>query len=142
VLPGQPDSYRKTQIESASPEVLILMLYDGALRFLGQAEEGFTQNSNEKINNNLVRVQAILAELLTSLDKEKGGEIAKNLERLYIYFLGRLTDANVKKELAPLTEIKPMIEDLRNTWAEAMKIAAKNKQSQTPTPTSRLNISA
>lgn len=142
MLPAQPDSYRKTQIESAPPEVLILMLYDGALRFMGQAEEGFAQKNNEKINNNLVRVQAIISELLTSLDKEKGGDIAKNLERLYVYFLGRLTDANVNKDLAPVLEVKPMIEDLRNTWAEAMKVAAKNKQSPTLTPTSRLNISA
>ena len=141
-MAGQPDTYRKTQIESASPELLILMLYDGALRFMGQAEEAFAQNNKEKINNNLVRVQAIISELLTSLDKERGGDIAKNLERLYVYFLGRLTDANVKKELAPVLEIKPMIEDLRNTWAEAMKLAAKNKQSAAPTPTSRLNLSA
>ena len=142
MLPGQPDSYRKTQIESASPEVLILMLYDGALRFMGQAEEGFAQKSNEKISNNLVRVQAIISELLTSLDKEKGGEIAKNLESLYVFFLGRLTDANVNKDPVPLQEVKPMIENMRNIWSDAMKQAAKNKQSSTPTPSSRLNISA
>ncbi|MBF0498595.1 MAG: flagellar export chaperone FliS [Candidatus Riflebacteria bacterium] len=138
----QPDSYKKTQIESASPEMLILMLYDGALRFMGQAEEAFAEKNTERINNFLLRVQAIITELLASLDKEKGGEIAKNLERLYLFFLERLAESNIKKDPAPLKAIKPLIEDLRNTWAEAMKIHAKNKPATPPPTMPRFSISA
>ena len=83
--------YKRVKIETATPEALILMLYDGALRFMTQAEQAFEEKSIEKINNNLVRVQAIFTELQTSLDKSKGGEIATNLERLYIFFKEKLT---------------------------------------------------
>jgi flagellar protein FliS len=138
-LPTQPESYRKTQVDTASPEGLILMLYDGALRFMGSAEESFEKKDCEGINNFLLRVQAIITELLTSLDKDRGGEIAKNLERLYLFFLEKLTEANIKKDPEPMRQIKPLIEDLRNTWAEMIKQHSKNNP--TPPPlTKRLNI--
>lgn len=139
---AQPDSYRKTQIDTASPEALILMLYDGALRFIGQAEDGFTNKNREQISNALLRVQAIVTELLTCLDKEKGGEIATNLERLYLFFLDRLSESNIKKDPEPMRQIRPLIQDLRDTWAEAMKQQVKSAGGKAAAPTSRLNISA
>ncbi len=143
MIPGpQPDSYKKTQIDTANPETLILMLYDGALRFISQAEEAFAEKNLERINNMLLRVQAIIAELLASLNREKGGEIATNLERLYIFFLEKLGEANVKKDPEPMRAIKPLIETLRNTWEEAMKQNAKNPTTAKETPKPRLNISA
>lgn len=136
---NQPASYRKTQIETASPEGLILMLYDGALRFLSIAEDSFEKKELEGINTALQRVQAIIAELLGSLDKEKGGDIALNLERLYLFFLERLGTANVQKDVAPIKEIKPLIEDLRNAWAELVKQNAKKNEAPAK-PIQRLNI--
>ncbi len=137
---SQQDSYRKTQIDTASPEALILMLYDGALRFIAQAEDAFEAKNNEQISNSLLRVQAIITELMTSLDKEKGGEIATNLERLYLFFLEKLTDSNLKKIPEPMRQVKPLIEDLRNTWAEAMKLNAKNPATPQQPPRPRLNV--
>lgn len=137
---NQKDSYRKTQIETATPEALILMLYDGALRFITQAEDAFAENNTELISNSLLRVQAIITELLTSLDKEKGGEIATNLERLYLFFLDKLTDSNIRKDPEPMRQIKPLIEDLRNTWAEAMKLNAKKQTTPQQPPRPRLNV--
>lgn len=137
---SQQDSYRKTQIDTASPEALILMLYDGALRFINQAEDAFEAKNNEQISNALLRVQAIVTELMTSLDKEKGGEIASNLERLYLFFLEKLTDSNLKKNPEPMRQVKPLIEDLRNTWAEAMKLNAKNPTTPQQPPRPRLNV--
>lgn len=136
---NQPASYRKTQIETASPEGLILMLYDGALRFLALAEEAFEKKELEDINGALQRVQAIITELLSSLDKAKGGEIAVNLERLYLFFLERLGTANVQKDPVPIREIKPLIEDLRNAWAELVKQNAKKNEGPAK-PVQRLNI--
>ncbi len=143
--PGQPpDTYRKTQIDTATPETLILMLYDGALRFMGNAEEAFAERNMERISNLLVKIQAIFTELLTALDKEKGGEIATNLERLYLFFLEKLADANVRKDPEPMRQIRPLVEDLRNTWAEAIRIHAKNTGTpgQPPPPKPRLNVAA
>ena len=134
----QNTAYRKTQIETASPETLILMLYDGALRFMGQAEIAFEEKNIEQISNLLLRVQAIFAELMTALDKEKGGEIAVNLERLYVFFLEKLGEANVKKDVKPMLEIKPLVQNLRNTWEQAMQKHQTSGQVVPPRP--RLNV--
>ncbi len=140
----QNDAYKKAQIETATPENLILMLYDGALRFMGQAEEAFKEKNLEKISNLLLRIQAIFTELMTSLDKEKGGDIATNLERLYLFFLRQLTDANIKKDPAPMLAIKPLVQDLRNTWEQAMQINQQTQQVKTQPVTARprLNFTA
>ncbi len=134
----QNTAYRKTQIETASPETLILMLYDGALRFMSQAEIAFEEKNIEQISNLLLRVQAIFAELMTALDKEKGGEIAVNLERLYVFFLEKLGEANVKKDVKPMLEIKPLVQNLRNTWEQAMQKHQTSVRVVPPRP--RLNV--
>lgn len=135
---SQNAAYRKTQIETASPEALILMLYDGAIRFIGQAEIAFEEKNIEQISNLLLRIQAIFTELLSALDKDKGGEIAVNLERLYVFFLEKLSDANIKKDPKPLEEIKPLIIDLRNTWEQAMQKHQSSSPATPPKP--RLNV--
>lgn len=131
-------AYRKTQVETASPEALILMLYDGAMKFINQAEIAFEDKNVEQISNLLLRIQAIFAELMTALDKEKGGEIATNLERLYVFFLEKLSDANIKKDPAPLLEIKPLVQNLRNTWELAMQKHQSSATASPPRP--RLNV--
>lgn len=133
-------AYKKTQIETASPEALILMLYDGALKFMSQAEFAFEDGNIEQTNNLLLRVQAIFTELLTSLDKEKGGEIAVNLERLYVFFLEKLGEANINKDPKPLTDIKPLVLDIRNTWEKAMQQAQKGQTSNRQQQRPRLNM--
>jgi len=71
----QNAAYRKTQVETASPEALILMLYDGALRFMGQAEIAFEEKNIEQISNMLLRVQAIFAELMSASIKRKAAKL-------------------------------------------------------------------
>ncbi len=135
----QNDAYKKTQIETATPENLILMLYDGALRFIGQAELAFEEKDIEKISNLLLRIQAIFNELLSSLDKDKGGDIATNLERLYLFFLRQLSESNIKKDPKPMIQIKPLVEDLRDTWEQAMQ-QNQGAAKQTPQDRPRLNL--
>lgn len=118
----QISDYKKIQVETVTPEMLVLMLYDGALRFMAQAEAAFEENNIELINNKLLKTQAIFTELMVSLDK-KHGDIPNNLERLYIFFLEKLSEANISKSPKPMLEIKPMVESLRDTWQEAMKRA-------------------
>ena len=135
---NQNTAYRKTQVETASPEALILMLYDGALKFMNQAEIAFEEKNIEQISNLLLRIQAIFAELMSALDKEKGGEIAVNLERLYVFFLEKLGDANMKKDPTPMLEIKPLVQNLRNTWEMAMQKHQNSAPANQPRP--RLNV--
>ena len=114
-------SYKETQIKTATPGKLILMLYDGAIRHLNQALEDLSKEHRryESISNSLIKTQDIIAELMISLDFERGGEIAKNLFGLYVFMNRRLLDGNIKKDKAPLEEVKTLLLELRGAWAEA-----------------------
>ena len=114
------DSYKETQIKTATPGKLILMMYDGAIKNLNQALQDMDNEHRryDSISNSLIKAQDIIAELMISLDFERGGEIAKNLFGLYVFMNRRLLDGNIKKEKAPLEEVKTLLIELRAAWAE------------------------
>jgi flagellar protein FliS len=113
--------YQQTQIETADQEKLLLMLYDGALRFLGRARKALLETDLEGSNNNLIRVQDIIAELMASLDLETG-EVAVSLFQLYEYMHFLLVQANIKKSTEPLEQVEGMLVELRNTWKKALGV--------------------
>lgn len=118
-------AYQTQSILTASPGQLVLMMYDGALRFMAQARAGFALPEDnysriEKINVALLRAQAILVELRANLDMNAGGEIAANLDRLYDYYLRRLQEANLRKDEKPVIEIEGLVRTLRDGWAEML----------------------
>jgi flagellar secretion chaperone FliS len=119
------DSYRKVATQTATPGQLVLMLYDGALRFLEQAKTGFDYQDpvqfNQTINNNIVRAQAIIHEMNASLNMQAGGEVASNFRRLYNYFYRRLTEANRKKQMAPIEETISRLRVMRDSWAKMLR---------------------
>ena len=96
--------YRQTQIDTAPKEQILLMLYDGAVRFLNQAKAGFAEKNIEKIHNNIVKVQNIITEFESTLDMKTGGEFAQNLFALYEYINNQLLLANIKKREECLDE--------------------------------------
>ena len=112
-------------MQTAAPGQLILMLLDGALRFLDQAENGFKiedpAEANQTIHNNIQRTQDILLELNLSLDMKNGGELAKTLRALYNYMDRRLMDSNLRKEAEGLNETRRHLNTLRNAWAEMLQ---------------------
>lgn len=118
-------AYQAQSILTASPGQLILLMYDGALRFMAQARAAFDQPEEtprriEHINTALLRAQAIIGELRANLDFKSGGEIAVNLDRLYDYHLRRLYECNIRKSEIPLIEVEGLVRELRNGWAEMM----------------------
>jgi len=119
------DSYRKVATQTATPGQLVLMLYDGTLKFLDKALTGFDHQDprlfNQTINNNIVRAQAIIHEMNASLNMKAGGEVASNFRRLYNYFYRRLTEANRTKQKAPIEEIISRLRVLRDSWAEMLR---------------------
>ncbi|HEY3862383.1 MAG TPA: flagellar export chaperone FliS [Verrucomicrobiae bacterium] len=119
------ESYRKVATQTATAGQLVLMLYDGALRFLEKAITGFEytdpQMFNQTINNNIVRAQAIIHEMNASLNMQGGGEVASNFRRLYNYFYRRLTEANRAKQKEPVEEIIGRLRVLRDSWAEMLR---------------------
>jgi flagellar biosynthetic protein FliS len=96
------DRYLETAVETASPARLIVMLYDGAIRFINEAAHAMRQRDYEAQNAKLQRAQKILAELISSLDFDKGGEIAENLFRLYTYMYNQLVEANINDQPRPI----------------------------------------
>lgn len=114
------NKYINNGIMTRPPELLILDLYDGALRFLNGALEGFDIESYEKINNNLNRAAAIIDELMLSLNFEKGGEIAKNLNSLYIFIRECITKANIKKDRKKVEDAIRITMILRDAWSEGV----------------------
>ena len=114
------NQYKKTQITTANQGKLIVMLYDGALRFVNRAIELIPSKSIEDIHINIVRAQDIIGELITSLNMD-AGEIAHRLFSIYMYINRRLTAANIHKDEKPLLEVKKYLTELREAWEEAAK---------------------
>jgi flagellar protein FliS len=123
----QAEEYKKNQIETATPEEILIMLYEGAIRFLILAKKAQTANDIEKYNKYLLKAQAIVREFMDSLDMELGGEMATNLYRLYEYLHYRLVQANIKKDVAMIDEVLDHLRSLKSTWEEAIRIAKQEK---------------
>ena len=112
--------YKKIQINNANQGKLILMLYDGAIKFVNKAIELMPTKSIEEIHRNIVKAQDIITELITSLNMD-AGDISNKLLSIYMYINNRLTDANVQKSEKPLIETKMHLLELRKAWAEVDK---------------------
>ncbi len=113
-------AYRSQSVETASPAQLVLMLYNGALAAIVRARFADARPDRiEALHRELTRAQAIVTELLVTLDRERGGDIAGNLAALYEFCLERLLDANLAKDLTSLPDVELVLTDLRDTWLEA-----------------------
>lgn len=110
--------YRQIETHTADGLDLVIMLYRGAIRMLGQAEDAIAGRNMSDAHNWLMRVQDIIQELNLTLNLD-AGEIATNLRRIYDYMLERLIDANTTKSLAPVREVKALLNDLLDGWLEA-----------------------
>ena len=123
--PAYARAYQVQSVLTASPGQLVLLMYDGALRFMAQARAGFalpasTSGRIEAINTGLTRAQAVLGEHRANLDLAAGGEVAQNLDRLYEYHLRRLFLANLAKDEPAVAEVEELVRTLRDAWAEML----------------------
>ena len=119
-------NYKETQIKTASPEKLLMMLFDGGIKFMKQAKDHLEKKEMKEANNKLQRSQAILLELMNSLDT-KQGEVAENLMLLYDYMLNELIQANVRKDTEKIDNIMEMMREMKETFQEASKQASSEK---------------
>ena len=111
------EAYRQAHVQSRSPLELIVMLYDGALRFCRETEEAIAKKDLVAKREALNRVFAILSELQGTLNIEQGGETAASLDSLYTYMINRLTEANLQLKVAPVQEVITLLTGLRDAWA-------------------------
>lgn len=130
------NAYRDTNVKTASQGRLIVLLYEGAVKQLTLANSMFDGNgklpvrSIEAFGKAILKAQEIITELQVSLDMEKGGEIAKNLMSLYIFFNKELTETNISKDQKRLEPIMKMISDLCESWRQAAASSANAPQTQ------------
>lgn len=112
--------YRNNDVVTANQGRLIVMLYDGLIKQLdlGAAELRKQSPKLDLAHNALTKAQEILNELETSLDLEKGGEVAQNLLSLYRFFTRTLVQANIDKQPDSLSAIRKQIVDLREAWVQ------------------------
>jgi flagellar protein FliS len=121
VMQSAHQVYRQTQAQTAAPGELVVMLYQGALRFVTSAIEALEARDIEGAHNGLVRAQAIIGELNGTLDMERGGQFGRNLSSLYDFMTRRLIDANVRKEVAPAREVQGLLRELLPAWQAAVR---------------------
>ncbi len=114
-------NYFANQVQTASPEQVLIMLYDGAVRFLREARTAIENGDRVGMLQKKSRVVAILTELSNTLDFEKGGEIAENLDGLYWYMIRELTSANTGDGSEALTVSEDILLDLRDGWVQAIE---------------------
>lgn len=120
---GHPyQAYRNTDVQTAGQGRLILMLYDGAIRFLKKGRGKIYVGDPEGAHNYLVRGRDIVSELLATLKPEKAGQIGDNLMRLYTYAHNRLVEANLMKDAAAVDEVIQILSVLREGWAGAQNV--------------------
>jgi flagellar protein FliS len=111
--------YKQTAVTSASRERLLLMLYEGAIRFTKQAIRAIENGDIAEKGIQIGKVYDIILELMNTLDHKVGGEIAANLEQLYIYITHELTKANIENDTQPLKSVLKVLETLYDGWKEA-----------------------
>lgn len=121
-LPNAYAQYNNSKILTASPAELTLMLYDGAIKFCNIALLGIEQKDIQKAHSNIVRVQRIIEEFRSTLDHKY--PVAEDFDRVYVYLLQRLLEANLHKDPEILNEVLTHLRSMRDTWVEVMK---KNK---------------
>lgn len=135
--------YQEVHVSTASPMELVMMLYDEAIRSLDKAEEAFgiqDPSRFEKIGNHLLHAQDVITELAISLDMEKGGEISQYLQRLYDFMVHHLSQADVRKEVKGIREVRKMLADLRDAWGEVAKKEVVSGEQQRVSATSTIRI--
>jgi flagellar protein FliS len=118
MLPNPYQQYRATKVQTAGSVDLVVMLYQGAVKFIRLGIDGIERSDSQATHDNLVRAQDIIVELLSSLNREEGGQIASQLSGVYDYCFRRLILANVKKDAGAAREVLRIMRDLGTAWQQ------------------------
>ncbi len=114
-------SYKTANITTADRGKLVIMIYDHCIKWCKKAEEDLTSNNVEKMVKAVQRVQNGITELMCALDMEKGGDIARNLFRLYEFYSRHLTQAIRERSAKCLQDVQVMMTRLREAWLVAIE---------------------
>ena len=113
-------AYANNKITTATPADLVLMLYEGAIKFCNIAIMGIEQNDINKAHTNIRKVERIIEEFRSTLDRRFA--VSEDFDRVYVYLLRRLLEANLKKDKEILEEVNTHLRSMRDNWKEVMRL--------------------
>lgn len=111
--------YREMEVKTADQFQLVLLLYKGAAQHLNFAKKHIADKNIERRVSSINKATAMIGELQTALDFDKGGEIAVSLNKLYSYMMNRLSIANSEQDSAPIDEVLGLLSTLQSAWEQA-----------------------
>jgi flagellar protein FliS len=135
--------YKETQIETASPVKLIVILYEIIINSIEQAKSYMVEKKYDLVNKELSRAQDGIIELIAALDFERGGDIAKNLYSIYLFCSRRLFEGNIEKNPQMLDEVKNILSNLKEAWEKISTMVSEETTTQsqsTKEPTKSIDI--
>lgn len=113
--------YQQVQVETANQGQLLIMLLQGCIKFLRIAVRNIEEKDLVEAHNHIIKAQNIIFELMNTLDREQGGQIAENLYALYDFMITQLLQANVKKDPELIEVVEDLMTDLLHTWQQIIK---------------------
>ena len=112
------NAYKKASVNTLDQTKLIIMLYDGAIKNASFAVEHMESGQIEKVHDCLIKTKNIVTELMATLNMDRGGDIAKNLQSLYSYMFSQLIEANMNKKTEPVVIVIDLLKELRAAWTQ------------------------
>lgn len=109
--------YRGVQVQTCSPQKLLVMLFDGALRFASEADAAMVASDRARAGDRIGRAHAIVAELAFTLDREQAPELCDNLLGIYAFCMGHLLEANLHQDPKRLAEVVAALTPLRDAFS-------------------------
>ncbi|MEJ2199656.1 MAG: flagellar export chaperone FliS [Desulfuromonadaceae bacterium] len=128
------NQYQQTQVTTASPERILIMLYEGAIRFTGRARLAIEDGDPACKRESISRAVAIVSYLSDTLDHNAGWDGSEELDGLYAFMIRELTQANLKNDVKALGMVEKLLSELRDTWLEAINKVHAEKHQEEKTP--------
>lgn len=133
-------AYYKTNVQTSDQLSLIIMLYDGMIRYMKKGAMKIEQGEIEEAHNYLVRAKDIINELVSTLKMESGGDVANNLKNLYLYSFKKIVEANLKKDPKIVQEVIQIMDNLRQGWIQLKAQQTQKKQSFAQTTPRKIRV--
>jgi flagellar secretion chaperone FliS len=124
------NTYQEIAVQTSSPTKMVVMLYEGAIRFLGQSVTAIKSKDIEGKRQSIDRAMAVIQHLQSTLDRDQGGDVAAKLDSLYIYITSKIMEGSTKLQTAPIEEAIKLLGVLLSGWEEIVK---KEQENTVPT---------
>jgi flagellar protein FliS len=134
MMPNPYQQYQRTQVQTASTGEIVVLLYDGAIRFLTRARMGLEEGRMDGAAADLIRGQEIVLELMAGLNFDKGGTLAVHLRDLYLFMYDTLVQANVKKDSARIQTVIDLLDEVRGAWRTVVSGSTPVQPAAVPMP--------